>query len=115
MIKASPWPANGAFRALSRFVATLSYIKIFNFRLAGREEPPWGCAGHRATQPLSSLVNLIVLLPGLAVLSRRLHDVGKSGWYALVPEDLASPKLAQEIAAEAGDDFYVRQVGTAVP
>jgi uncharacterized membrane protein YhaH (DUF805 family) len=28
--------------------------------------------------------NLAVLIPGLAVLVRRLHDVGKSGWFALI-------------------------------
>ncbi|HZI68635.1 MAG TPA: DUF805 domain-containing protein, partial [Hanamia sp.] len=27
---------------------------------------------------------LAVLLPGLAVLVRRLHDVGKSGWFVLI-------------------------------
>lgn len=29
-------------------------------------------------------VNLFMLIPGLAVFVRRLHDVGKSGWYILV-------------------------------
>jgi uncharacterized membrane protein YhaH (DUF805 family) len=33
---------------------------------------------------LALLVNLGLLLPGLAVSSRRLHDVGKSGWFQLV-------------------------------
>ncbi|HEX8378547.1 MAG TPA: DUF805 domain-containing protein [Pedobacter sp.] len=28
--------------------------------------------------------NLAVLIPGLAVLVRRLHDIGKSGWFALI-------------------------------
>ncbi|HEY0054593.1 MAG TPA: DUF805 domain-containing protein [Pedobacter sp.] len=30
------------------------------------------------------LYNLAVLIPGLAVLVRRLHDIGKTGWYALI-------------------------------
>ena len=30
------------------------------------------------------LVNLALLLPSLAVGSRRLHDMGKSGWFQLV-------------------------------
>ena len=30
------------------------------------------------------LYNLFVLIPGLAVLVRRLHDVGKSGWFILI-------------------------------
>ncbi len=36
------------------------------------------------TNTLSSIYNLFVLLPGLAVGIRRLHDVGKSGWMMLV-------------------------------
>jgi uncharacterized membrane protein YhaH (DUF805 family) len=37
---------------------------------------------------LSSIYSLAVLLPGLAVSVRRLHDIGKSGWWlfiALIP------------------------------
>jgi len=33
---------------------------------------------------LSTIYSLVVLIPGLAVLVRRLHDVGKSGWMALL-------------------------------
>jgi uncharacterized membrane protein YhaH (DUF805 family) len=33
---------------------------------------------------LSGLYGLAVLIPGLAVLWRRLHDTGRSGWYALL-------------------------------
>jgi uncharacterized membrane protein YhaH (DUF805 family) len=33
---------------------------------------------------LSSLYSLAVLLPSLAVSVRRLHDIGKSGWWLLV-------------------------------
>ena len=32
---------------------------------------------------LVSIYSLIVFLPALAVLVRRLHDTGKSGWYLL--------------------------------
>ena len=31
-----------------------------------------------------SLYTLAVLLPGLAVLVRRLHDIGKSGWWIFI-------------------------------
>lgn len=34
---------------------------------------------------LSSIYSLAVLVPGIAVAVRRMHDVGKSGWYALIP------------------------------
>ncbi|MVM37186.1 DUF805 domain-containing protein [Spirosoma sp. HMF3257] len=31
------------------------------------------------------LVNLAILVPSVAVAIRRMHDVGKSGWYVLIP------------------------------
>lgn len=34
--------------------------------------------------PIYGLVALALLLPGLAVSVRRLHDVGKSGWFLLI-------------------------------
>ena len=36
-----------------------------------------------AFSPLSAIFALVVLLPHLAVTARRLHDVGKSGWWQL--------------------------------
>ena len=33
---------------------------------------------------LSDLYSLLVIIPGLAVSVRRLHDIGKSGWMLLV-------------------------------
>ncbi|MCB1388821.1 MAG: DUF805 domain-containing protein [Rhodobacteraceae bacterium] len=35
-------------------------------------------------QPLSALFSLAVLFPGLAVSVRRLHDIGRSGWWVLI-------------------------------
>jgi uncharacterized membrane protein YhaH (DUF805 family) len=34
---------------------------------------------------LNSLYLLAVSIPGLAVGARRMHDVGKSGWFLLIP------------------------------
>lgn len=34
--------------------------------------------------PLNTLYALAVLIPGLAVFVRRLHDIGKSGWWFLI-------------------------------
>lgn len=34
---------------------------------------------------LSMIVSLAFLVPGIAVGVRRMHDVGKSGWYLLIP------------------------------
>lgn len=33
---------------------------------------------------VSGLVNLALLLPALAVGTRRLHDIGRSGWWQLI-------------------------------
>ena len=34
---------------------------------------------------LSSIYSLAVLIPSIAVGVRRMHDVGKSGWFLLIP------------------------------
>lgn len=34
---------------------------------------------------LSSIYSLAIFLPSIAVGVRRMHDVGKSGWYLLIP------------------------------
>jgi uncharacterized membrane protein YhaH (DUF805 family) len=34
---------------------------------------------------LDTVYSLAVLIPSLAVAVRRMHDVGKSGWYILIP------------------------------
>ena len=34
---------------------------------------------------LSSIYSLIVFIPSIAVMIRRVHEVGKSGWFCLIP------------------------------
>jgi uncharacterized membrane protein YhaH (DUF805 family) len=34
---------------------------------------------------LGTIYSLFVLIPSFAVLIRRMHDVGKSGWFCLIP------------------------------
>ena len=34
--------------------------------------------------PLGGLYSLVVLIPGIAVTIRRLHDTGRSGWWILI-------------------------------
>ena len=43
-----------------------------------------GATGVAAFAFLGTIYNLAVLLPCLAVLFRRLHDIGKSGWWWLI-------------------------------
>src|SRR5437879_1944839 len=38
----------------------------------------------RTYSPLSTLVSLALILPGLAVAVRRLHDIDRSGWWLLL-------------------------------
>lgn len=37
-----------------------------------------------ADSAIASAVALVMLLPGLTVCCRRLHDIGKSGWWQLI-------------------------------
>lgn len=39
---------------------------------------------HGDTQILGFVYSLAVIVPGLAVAVRRLHDTGRSGWWALL-------------------------------
>lgn len=41
--------------------------------------------GNSGSDTLSSIYSLAVLVPSIAVGIRRMHDVGKSGWFLLVP------------------------------
>ena len=34
---------------------------------------------------INTIYSLAVLIPGIAVAVRRMHDVGKSGWFVLIP------------------------------
>ena len=40
--------------------------------------------GDSAGDVLSGIVSLALLLPGLGLCVRRLHDVGKNGWFLLL-------------------------------
>ncbi|MBI4289937.1 MAG: DUF805 domain-containing protein [Betaproteobacteria bacterium] len=59
---------------------------------AGRPEYWWfflfsflvQMAGGMVSQALAGLLSLALLLPILAVGARRLHDIGRSGWWLLV-------------------------------
>ena len=43
-----------------------------------------GATGLTALAYLGAVYHLAALLPGLGVCARRLHDIGKSGWWFLI-------------------------------
>lgn len=69
--------------------------------------------------PIGNLYSLVTLIPSLAVAVRRMHDIGKSGWYILIPiyniillatageegENQYGPDPNQAEHSEALDDF----------
>ena len=44
----------------------------------------WGSILVDPSEVISWIVNIVLLLPGLAVGSRRLHDTNRSGWWQLL-------------------------------
>jgi uncharacterized membrane protein YhaH (DUF805 family) len=58
------------------------YFALFNFIIA----IVLGFVGVlMETTVLSNLYSLAILVPSIAVGVRRMHDVGKSGWFLLIP------------------------------
>jgi uncharacterized membrane protein YhaH (DUF805 family) len=43
-----------------------------------------GAAGLGDVSPVQSIVGLVLLLPGLAVSARRLHDLDRTAWWLLL-------------------------------
>jgi len=45
-----------------------------------------GFVGGLIQMPIiATIYSVAVLIPGIAVAVRRMHDVGKSGWFVLIP------------------------------
>ncbi len=59
--------------------------------------------GLMETKILSNIYSLAVLIPGIAVGVRRMYDVGKSGWFILIP--IYNPILALT-EGEKGENQY---------
>ena len=58
------------------------YFQLFNFIFSFL----LGLVGGMMGFPFLGLIfSLAVLIPGLAVGVRRMHDTGKSGWFFLIP------------------------------
>ena len=45
----------------------------------------WLTPSHDVNIVLGNIYTLAVLIPSIAVGVRRMHDVGKSGWFLLIP------------------------------
>jgi uncharacterized membrane protein YhaH (DUF805 family) len=61
---------------------------LFNFIIAfilGFIEGLTGINPNSQSSILGDIYQLLVLVPTLAVGVRRMHDVGKSGWFLLIP------------------------------
>ncbi|MEO6734561.1 MAG: DUF805 domain-containing protein [Ferruginibacter sp.] len=43
------------------------------------------CDVALGTEYIGNIYSLAVLVPGIAVAVRRMHDINKSGWYILIP------------------------------
>ena len=57
--------------------AVVSFIIGFIGGLTGNDT-------NTAVSVANSIIELALLLPGLGVAVRRLHDIGKSGWFLLI-------------------------------
>lgn len=71
---------NGRARRAEYWYWTL-FVFLLQFAIAflGR------LTGHAATATsVSQLVSILLLLPGLAVFARRMHDTDRSGWWFLL-------------------------------
>lgn len=52
--------------------------------LAGVLDGVLGLGGESGYGPIGGLYSLAVFLPGLALAIRRLHDIGRTGWWMLI-------------------------------
>ena len=73
---------DGRARRTEYWMFTLVSI-IISF-LLGLIEGLLGIAPELDFNILSSIYSLVIFIPGLAVSVRRLHDIGRSGWWFLI-------------------------------
>ncbi|MEA3009291.1 MAG: hypothetical protein QOJ91_983 [Sphingomonadales bacterium] len=63
--------------------------------------------GARGYGPLTTLFQLAVLLPTLAVGARRLHDIGRSGWWLLAGYGASAASTALALAGVARWEYLL--------
>ncbi|GGG47531.1 DUF805 domain-containing protein [Bizionia arctica] len=70
---------------------------------------------------VSTLYSIAVLIPAIAVGVRRMHDVGKSGWFLLIPiynlilactDSDPGPNKWGQNPKEVGNDSVIDSIGT---
>jgi uncharacterized membrane protein YhaH (DUF805 family) len=61
------------------------YFVLFNFLISLVLSFVDTMMGFTEFMPLNTIYSLGVLIPSIAVAIRRMHDVGKSGWFILIP------------------------------
>lgn len=66
------------FSLISLIISIVLGLVDYAFGFGGLSESAF------ASGPLESLYSLVILLPSLAVGARRLHDIGRSGWWQLL-------------------------------
>ena len=80
------WKNYVTFTGRSRRKAYWTFV-LFNFLaiiLVNVVDNVLGLAGQDGYGPLTAIYGLAVFLPGLALVIRRLHDTGRSGWWMLI-------------------------------
>lgn len=79
------------YKIWDNYIGVLKKYAVFSGR-GGRAEYWWfvlaniiiSIAINSLSEDLGNLYGVLTLLPGLGVGVRRLHDVGKSGWFLLM-------------------------------
>ena len=61
------------------------YFVLFNVIISIIVNVLVRATGSTAIAGIGGLISLALLVPGIAVAIRRMHDVGKSGWFILIP------------------------------
>jgi len=63
-------------------------FNLFNFIICcilGFIDGYFGISPESKGRGLGNIYSLAVLIPSIAVSARRMHDIGKSGWFMLIP------------------------------
>jgi len=63
--------------------------------------------------PLTTICSVLVLIPLLAVGIRRMHDVGQSGWWMIIPTILANFGFYWSEMSSVGSSIYLQEFSIA--